>query len=195
MDSATPSLDPQKTFSPRALVLIAIIAGTIGIRLLMHFFPGLMPWNFTPILAVALFGGACFRNKWLGYLVPLAIMFIADLVIGLYPMMWVIYLCLAGAVLLGSGVLRGRHGVLRIALTAVGSATGFFLITNFAVWLGSGMYPLTGAGLLACYAAALPFYLQGTLAATVLWSAVLFGGFALLTRQFPTLASARLQTA
>lgn len=194
MHSPATTPDSTKTFSPRTLVLIAIIAGAIGVRLFMHFFPGVLPWNFSPVLAVALFGGACFSDRRLAMLVPLAIMLVADLIIGLHAMMPVVYLCLAAAVVLGSGVLRGRLGVVRVALAAVGSATGFYLVTNFAVWLTSGMYPLTGAGLMASYAAGLPFYEFGSLPGTVLWSAVLFGGFALLTRRFPTLDS-RMQTA
>lgn len=194
MDNTRNKPNPEKTFTPRTLVLIAIIAGAIGVRLFMHFFPGVLPWNFSPVLAVALFGGACFSNRRLAMLVPLAIMFVADLIIGLHSMMPVIYLCLAATVLLGSGVLRGRLGVLRVAATAVGSATGFYLVTNFAVWLTSGMYPLSGAGLMASYAAGLPFYEFGSLPGTVLWSAVLFGGFALLTHRFPLLDT-RMQTA
>jgi len=43
------------------------------------------------------------------------------------------------------------------------------------------MYPRTAAGLLACYTAAIPFF-GWTLASDVLYSAVLFGLYALLTR-------------
>ncbi|MGA7296949.1 MAG: DUF6580 family putative transport protein [Rhodanobacteraceae bacterium] len=194
MDNTSNHPVSGKTFTPRSMVLVAIIAGAVGVRLFMHFFPGVLPWNFSPVLAVALFGGACFSDRRVAMVVPLAIMFMADLVIGLHSMMPLIYLCLAATVLLGSGVLRGRLGVLRVALAAVGSATGFYLVTNFAVWLSSGMYPLTGAGLMASYAAGLPFYEYGSLPGTLLWSTVLFGGFALLTHRFPAL-DARLQAA
>ncbi len=34
----------------------------------------------------------------------------------------------------------------------------FFLLTNGAVWLMGGWYPLTLAGLAECYLAGLPFY-------------------------------------
>lgn len=177
----------RKPFTPRSLVLIALIAGAVGMRLLMHFVPGVLPWNFTPILAIALFGGACFSDRRLAVAVPLVAMFLADLVIGLHAMMPVIYLCLVATVLLGTGWLRRRHGALRVLAAAMGSATGFYLVTNFVVWLTSGMYPLTGSGLAACYAAGLPFYAYGSLPGTVLWSGVLFGAFALLAWRFPRL--------
>ena len=173
--------------SPRTLVLVALIAGAVGVRLLIHFFPGVMPWNFTPVLAIALFGGAFFRDRRVALLAPLAIMFVADLVIGMHALIPLIYACIAATVLLGSGVLRGRSNALRVVLTAGGSATGFYLVTNFAVWLGSGMYPHTASGLMASYVAGLPFYQFGTLPGTLLWSALLFGGFALLRHHFPTL--------
>jgi hypothetical protein len=48
------------------------------------------------------------------------------------------------------------------------------------------MYPLTGAGLAACFAAALPFF-QNSLAGDLFYSALLFGGFALLERKVPAL--------
>lgn len=190
MTDSAPSRAPQATFTPRALVLTALIGGAIGIRVLMHFFPGLLPWNFTPVLAVALFAGACFRNQRLAFLVPLVIMFSADLVIGLHAMMPVVYVCLLAMVALGSATLRRRRGVVRTTLAALGGATGFYLVTNFAVWLSSGMYPLTGAGLASCYVAGLPFYLQGTLPATLAWSGVLFGAFALLRQRWPALRAA-----
>ncbi|MGB1558457.1 MAG: DUF6580 family putative transport protein, partial [Oceanococcaceae bacterium] len=50
----------------------------------------------------------------------------------------------------------------------------FFLLTKFAVWAGSGMYPPTLEGLVACYVAGIPFF-GNSLASTLLFSALLFG--------------------
>jgi hypothetical protein len=44
----------------------------------------------------------------------------------------------------------------------VGAPVAFFLISNFGVWLGGGLYPHTLSGLGDCYALALPFF-RGTL--------------------------------
>ncbi len=50
------------------------------------------------------------------------------------------------------------YGPVRRASLAVLLAAGsFFLLSNGAVWLLSSMYPRTTAGLLACFAAGLPF--------------------------------------
>ena len=45
--------------------------------------------------------------------------------------------------------------------------TSFFLISNYAVWVGGTMYPRTLAGLAACYAAAIPFYRNDVLSTTI----------------------------
>ena len=67
----------------------------------------------------------------------------------------------------------------------------FFLVTNFGAWIGSPMYPQTAGGLAAAYIAGVPFF-QWTVLSTLFYSALLFGGFALLRRQVPAL---RAQTA
>ena len=46
------------------------------------------------------------------------------------------------------------------------------------MWLFSGIYPRTCAGLAACYVAAIPFF-QNTVAGDLFYAALLFGGFAL----------------
>lgn len=177
----------SQTFTPRLLVLTGLIAFAVAFRLLVHFQPGMLPYNFTPVAAIALFGGAYFRHRALAFIVPLGAMFLSDMVIGLGTMSPLVYLCFAAMVLVGMGVLRGRSGALRVGLTAAGSATGFYLVTNFFVWLTSGMYAMTASGLATCFVAGLPFYTYGSLPGTLLWSGALFGGFALLSRRYPML--------
>jgi hypothetical protein len=60
------------------------------------------------------------------------------------------------------------------------SATSFFVLSNFVVWL-SAMYAHTATGLVACYVAALPFY-RNDLISTALVAGMLFGLPALLGR-------------
>ena len=62
----------------------------------------------------------------------------------------------------------------------------FFAVTNFGAWLGSPAYPKTGAGLLAAYAAGVPFF-QWTVLGTLFYAALLFGGFELLRKRNPAL--------
>ncbi|GAP65994.1 hypothetical protein MBSD_n1296 [Mizugakiibacter sediminis] len=174
-----------RTFTPRTLVLTGMIAFAVGVRLLIHFVPGVLPWHFTPVEAIALFGGAYFSDRRTALIVPLAAMLVSDLIIGTYALMPVIYACIAASTVLGFG-LRGRATALRVAGYGVAGSVLFFVVTNFAEWAVGGT-EFCRAGLLPCYVAALPFF-KTWLAGTLAWSALLFGGFALLGRSFPALA-------
>lgn len=177
----------SNTASLATIVICAMIAFTVGFRLLVHFAAGTLPYNFTPVEAMALFGGALFADRRLAIAVPLVALFIADWFIGFYGwMMLAVYGCVALTAVAGFA-LRGRVRVWNTLLAAVGSATGFYLVTNFFVWLGGTMYPHTGAGLAACLVAGLPFYQYGTLPGTLFWAVLLFGGFALLGRRWTML--------
>jgi hypothetical protein len=57
----------------RTLLLIGMVFLAALARLLPH------PPNFTPVAAMALFGAAHFRSRWLTFLVPLTAMFLSDL--------------------------------------------------------------------------------------------------------------------
>jgi len=183
--------------SPRSAILIAMIAVAVAVRLLIFFVPGALPYNFTPVEAIALFGGAYFSDRRLAFLVPLGAMALADAVIlfnlsGEMAGYWyrsapVVYACIAATVFGGFG-LRGRIGVPRVAGFSVASAVFFFLVTNFAVWAvaDSGGSEACTRGLLPCYVAALPFF-KGTLAGTLVWTAILFGAFELMRRNWTSL--------
>jgi hypothetical protein len=159
-----------------------MVVAAAAFRILPH------PPNFSPIAAVALFGGAHFADRRAAFLVPLAAMFLSDLVLGLHALMPVIYGCFALVVCLGL-LLRQRRSPVHIAALTLTASLLFFTISNFAVWAFSGMYPRTGAGLAACYAAALPFF-QNTLAGDLCFTTVLFGGMALAEWRFPKLQPA-----
>jgi hypothetical protein len=164
---------------PRLTVLISMILAAVAIRLLPH------PPNVNPIAAVALFGGASFADKRLAFLVPLSAMFLSDLVIGLYSHMEFVYASFAAIVGIGL-LLRARRNAFAIGGAAIASSVLFFIVTNFGTWATQSMYPHTAAGLMTCYVAALPFF-QNTLAGDLFFTAVLFGGFALLEKSFPIL--------
>ncbi len=163
----------------RLLALLSAIVAAAALRLVPH------PPNFTPIAAMALFSGAYFGRNALAFIAPLAAMLLSDTLIGFHSGMPFVYGSVAIIVLLGWLALS-RVSVLRIGLAAIASSVLFFAITNFGVWLTSGMYPLTPGGLAACYVAAIPFF-QNTVAGDLFFSGLLFGGFALLERALPAL--------
>ena len=83
-----------------------------------------------------------------------------------------------------------RVSPIRVGAAAIVSSVLFFAITNFGVWLFSGFYPRTLAGLEACYVAAIPFF-QNTIAGDLFFSGLLFGGFALVERLVPAIRERR----
>jgi hypothetical protein len=161
---------------PRFAVLAGMVLAAAAARLIPH------PPNFSPIAALALFGGAQFSDKRAAFLVPLAAMFLGDLVLGLHPLIPVVYGSFALITCLGLA-LRRRRTALRIAGGAGAGAMLFFVLTNLGVWTFGRMYPHTPAGLLECYLAAVPFF-QNTLVSDLLYSAVLFGSLALAEKHF-----------
>ena len=96
-----------------------------------------------------------------------------------------VYLCIAVSALLGFG-LRGRANAPRVAAYSLLGSVLFFVVTNFGAWLGSPMYPQTGAGLAAAYVAGIPFF-QYTVLGTLFYSTLLFGTFAWLRARSPAL--------
>lgn len=156
----------------RFYTLTAIILGVALFRYLPH------PPNVSPIAAMALFAGATFSDRRAAFLVPFLALFIGDLLIGMHNTMVFVYSAFGLTLVLGF-VLRSRMQPGFILLATLGSSLMFFLITNLGVWMSSAMYPMTAAGLMQAYVAGIPFF-QNTLLGDLGFSALLFGGFALL---------------
>lgn len=172
---------------PRLLAILAAILIAAALRLVPH-------WpNFTPIGAMALFGGAFFGKRALAFVAPLGALLMSDAVLGFHAGMPFVYGSVALVVMIGWAIAK-RITPLTVAAAAIASSVLFFAITNFGTWLSSGMYPPSLAGLAACYVAAIPFF-QNTLAGDLVFSALLFGGFALLERQLPILRAPALRPA
>lgn len=87
-----------------------------------------------------------------------------------YIVTWLWY---AAVCLVGLGILE-KPSVLGVAAGTLASATSFFLLSNFMVWAGGGLYQRTLAGLSACYVAGIPFY-RNDLVSTALTAGALFG--------------------
>ena len=165
------------------LTLAALIFVAALTRVIPH------PPNFSPIEAVALFGGAYFAKRhWA--------LFASDLVLGLARggLYWgyfssagylLVYACIALSTLLGFG-LRGKVGAGRVLGYSLVGSLLFFVVTNFGAWLSDPMYPKTAAGLAAAYVAGVPFF-QWTVLGTMFYAALLFGGFEWLRSRRPAL--------
>ncbi len=136
--------------------LFVVIA--VAVRFLPH------PWAFTPLGAALLYFGARQPRKRMW--IPLALLAIADIALTKhtywYPftvdtlVTWAWY---AAVILLG-GMLRENARPLRLVGASLATSVSFFVLSNFAVWAVWNMYPKDLGGLIACYAAAVPFFRQ-----------------------------------
>ena len=126
--------------------------------------------NFSPVIALALFGGAYLKKRH-AILLPLLLMVLSDAVIGFHDIVLFTWGSVVLIALVGRS-LHGRKAPQAVLGRSVLSAVIFFAVTNFGSWLV--MYPLTVEGLVRCYALAVPFF-RGTLLSTVVFSVVLFG--------------------
>src|SRR5438105_1599643 len=148
---------------PRLAVVTLMILAAALTRLIPH------PPNMASVTAVALYGGAYFPDKRLAFVVPLAALFLSDLILGFYAHMEVVYASFVLIVCIGLW-LQVRRTPIRIAAAALLSSGLFFLVTNLGVWALGSLYPKTMGGLVACYVAAIPFFtntLQGDVLYTV----------------------------
>ena len=171
------------------LILIAAFA-----RIIPHY-----P-NFTPLCAIALFGGKYFNNKYLAYLLPLLALWISDILINnfilnnyfdgftlFYSGFYWQYGSFILITLIGRKTLK-NISYLRLLGISISSSLLFFVISNFGVWISSSFYSKDIFGLIACYVAAIPFY-YGTLSGTIFYSFFLFGSYELLSRKLSKVTS------
>jgi len=170
------------------LLLFAVLT-----RLLPH-----AGWlNFTAVGGALLYFGA--RRSWREMLVPLAALMATDYLLTVYSyhyaFRWQGYLAswtwYAMAMALGMILLHAKTSFVRVAAGALLGPTSFWVLSDYAVWASAGsMYPLTLAGLGACFAAALPFY-RNDLLSTSIVCGLAFGVPVLVRRMNP----AQVQTA
>ncbi|SDH08924.1 DUF6580 family putative transport protein [Chitinophaga filiformis] len=176
---------------------ILIVAMLIFLSALCRIFTNQIGlWNFNAIGAAALFGGIVLKDKRLAYVVPLLSLFMSDVFLQCFTSIHALdrnylgqLLFVYGAFLLITwiGTLIKKVNVLTLLLSSIDTGVLFFLISNLGTFLTTDLYPKTGAGLLACYAAGIPFYqsdnmfssfaLNG-LMGNVFFTAVLFGAWA-----------------
>ena len=168
--------------NPKISILFVTIFVVAMTRLLPH-------WpNFTAVGAIAIFGGATIRNSWKAVLIPLAAIFISDLLINniFYSAYYdgFVFFGQASGWIYGAFILMTvmahisikSFKALPIVGTAVSGSVLFYALTNLGAWIGNPLYTADASGLLMAYEAGLPFLLN-SMFANVLFSGVLFGTY------------------
>ncbi len=177
----------------RTIVLILMIVAAAAMRLVSYKFPYILS-NFTPVGAIALFGGAYFTDKWKAYMVVLLTLFASDILVNyLYTAKWElwyggsfwVYLTFAIMVFIGS--LIKKANVANVAIASLVSVCIHWLIIDMP-WLYGSLYPhnLTGYG--QSMVAAIPFE-RNMVLGDIVFCAILFGGFELAKRKYVFLHS------
>ncbi|HEX2607275.1 MAG TPA: DUF6580 family putative transport protein [Flavisolibacter sp.] len=182
-----------QNFQPRTALLLLFILATGLVRVLFNFNHDISALaNFSPLGAMALFGGAYFKQQWKGFVFPLLTLFISDVVLHqtvfkaygngfLYSGWYWVYGAIALMTIVGRLLLQ-RPTVGRFLLSTLVCVLIHWIVTDLGVWIGSTTWPQTLSGFMACLTAAIPFewrFLTGTL----VYGLILFGSFEYLTRR------------
>ena len=166
-------------------VVVLLIAGS---RLIPH------TENFVPVFAMILFAAVHFKNKFQAIAISVGALWLSDLYInnwGRYseyysefilfssPFNYLAYILIA---LISIQIFKNSITISKVLSSSIGVGVAFFVVSNFGVWLGGTMYPMTFEGLVTCYVSAIPFF-RSTLTSNMLFSFVLFGGYYALQNQ------------
>lgn len=139
--------------------------------------------NFTPLVGMALFLSYLWKTEY-SITFILSTMLISDLILGFdsIEMRLVVYFSFLIPAFFGSLIKKQQKWYtkyLSIFGSSLFSSLFFFIVTNFGVWLWSGMYEHTIEGLIFCYTMAIPFF-KNSIAGDLFSSLFIFGVYDLI---------------
>jgi hypothetical protein len=164
-------------------IIISVLIIVAALSRLMPHAP-----NFTPIGGIALFGAAHFTKKYWAFIIPAIALWASDLILNniFYAQYfdgfvlfsdsfyWTIAAFAAIVLIISATKLLKEVKPLKLLGASFTASIIFFLVSNFGSWMSGITYPKTGAGLMACYTAGIPFF-WNTLAGDLFYVAALFG--------------------
>jgi hypothetical protein len=129
--------------------------------------PGLLPWNFSPVYAICFCAGVYFKG-WRAWLLPVGLMFISDVVMNHFhyrPLgfstftshMLVTYALYLGLVGLGWRITEKAHPSVLIIGGILGACV-FYFATNSVAWLNNPVYAKSWAGWVQSFTTGEPGY-------------------------------------
>lgn len=186
----------HKKMKAHAGILVLIVFVVALSRLLPYVLGIQETFNFSPLAAIALFGGAYFAQRSSALVFPLLALWLSNLLLDnlflsqyyegfVFFANWEVYLAIAAVVGLAMLVLK-KVTVTRVIGASLLASLTFFVLTNFVVWASSGLYAKTFSGLVECYTMAIPFF-RNTLLGDLVFTAVLFGAFEWAGQKFQAL--------
>jgi hypothetical protein len=185
-------MSQQQKINIRNAVLILMIIAAAAMRLVSYKYQALS--NFTPVGAIAIFGGTYFNDKWKAYLVPFAALFVSDLIINyMYfsKLVWYssslwMYASFFAMVFLGSLIKKVNFG--NVVLASVGGVVIHWFLTDIDPWLYGTTYAKGINGYFQSLVAAIPFE-KNMILGDLVFGLILFGGFELAKSKYAVLRS------
>jgi Family of unknown function (DUF6580) len=187
-----------------------IISSRTGLITLMILFAGLwqlvitMPLfvplsDFTPVGAMAIFGGYYYKSSWKVFLIPLVTLWLSDLLLDyfFYYHSWVwfydgfywTYLAVAFMVVLG--MFMKKVSIRNVIFAGLIATFAHWVITDFGVWVAHGVdittgkpYPYDFAGFIKSLYLVIPFE-KNMLLGNLVFGGILFGVFKWAQRKYP----------
>ena len=187
-------------FNPITLVLFLMIFSVGMLRVLFIYDDTISPLsNFSPLGAMALFGGAYFSRSSKAFGFPLLTLFVSDVFLSLtvyskhsngllYEGWYWVYGAFALMTITGKLLIK-KVTVASILMASIVSVFIHWVVSDIGVWHGSSIYAQNLDGYLACLVAAIPYELK-LLAGTLIYGAVLFGLFEWVQRKYAVLNNA-----
>jgi hypothetical protein len=176
-------MNKQSTSTLLIAALLVIIAALSRVIL--------FPYNFSPIIGMAIFAGAVIKDKRLAFALPVLAMFLSDVIFelsGIADGFW------GWGQLVGYGILAlitiiafsmKKINLLSVAGYSIGSSLLFFFLSNSAYFVFDNpiyhTYTQDFTGYIATLAGGIPFLKTGIIADLV-YSTVLFGTYFLVQR-------------
>jgi hypothetical protein len=190
----------SKNFDPRTTTLLIFISAVAALRVIFNFNPEIsLLANFSPVGAMAIFGGTYFNKRWKAFVFPLLMLFISDFVLHqtvfrkygngfLYGGWYWVYGAFAAITIVSSWILT-KITIQRFFLSVIVCVLIHWIITDLGVWIGSMIYPQTFKGFVICLENAIPYELR-FLAGTLLYGITMFAVFEWMKRKYHALQTA-----
>ncbi|MFD2287503.1 hypothetical protein GJU39_08020 [Pedobacter petrophilus] len=190
-------------FNPRNVILLLMILVITALRLLITFNSDALQFaNYSSIGAVALFGGAYFKDNLKAFAFPLISLLLSDFVLYttiykqyvdiLLVQEFYTYLAIALMVLVGKAMLK-KVTIVNLLGSTIVITLIHWIVSDFGSWYKNPLFTQDLVGYWNCLVKAIPFevrFLEGTL----LYGVILFGAFEILKSKFPVLKLNKLQT-
>jgi hypothetical protein len=162
-----------------------MIVFAVSMRLLTFKFQFMS--NFTPVGAIALFGGAYFTDKWKAFLIPILALFGSDMLINsfyhinMFTINYWVYISFIIMVFIGMFIKNVY--IFKVVLASLAGVLVHWLLTDIGPWLHGTLYAKGLMGYGQSLVAAIPFE-RNMILGDLVYGTLLFGGFELAKSKY-----------